>query len=248
MTKIATTRRIGEPVFVVESGGNIVRTAVKSLTKGGYSIFARASGKRFFDFDEALDAAEQAIQAQIDSGDLTRNEEGALRDKLPQLRTPEFREAVFGQELIQGSALMGFIPEKSLGLEVDFPTDYFLPGRKVYGLVTLKSHYSVSPGWRPRPYFILEMTVQEVSFGDVHVGNLYYSFAQTHYRFPSDHVFGTKQAALQAMMKVFAEQTGGTILAENVEVHTTAEEVDYMRRQHEQMFAILRESREKESE
>lgn len=237
MTEVATARRIGEPVFVVQSNGNIVRTAVKSLTKGDYGTFARASGQQFFDFDEALGAAEQAIQAQIDSGDLTRNEENTLREKLSQLRTAEFRESVFGQELIQSSGMMGMVPEKSLGQEVDFPTDYFLPGKTVFGLVTASSHYTMSPGWRPRPYFILKMIIKEVSFADAHVGNLYYRFAKTHYHFPRDYVFGTKEAALQAMMRVFAEQTGGTILPENIEIHTSAEEEAYTTRQLDEMIA-----------
>ena len=236
MTEVKTARRIGEPVFVVLSDGNIIRTAIKSLGKDGYGLFSSKGGKQFFDFDEAVDAAEQTIQRMIDSGDMTRKEEAALQERLLLLRTPDFRGGVFIQELIQDSQMMGLSPERSLGNEVVFPTDYFLPGQKVFGIVTPMSHYIMSPGWRPRPYFILKTIIEEVSFTDKWAGNLYYRFGSTHYRFAYNRIFGDKEAALQCMMKVFAEETGGTILSVNVPIFSSEEEEAYNKRQFDAMI------------
>jgi hypothetical protein len=236
MTKVKTDRRIGEQVFVVQSDGCILRTAIKSLSTDGYGLLLNKKGQEFFSFDEAIKEAEDTIKRLIDSGDMTRNEENILRERLSLLRTSSSRVEVLNQDLIQGSQMMGMLPERSLGAEVVFPTDYFVPGQKVFGIVTPTSHSILSPAWCPRPYFVLMITVREVSFSDKWPRNLYYSFEKTHYRFNADCVFPDRESALQAIVKIFAEETGGSILPENVEVFSSAEEEAEYNRQRERMI------------
>jgi hypothetical protein len=219
MTEVKIARRIGEPIFAVQREGKVVLSAVKSLTKDGYESFSDSfdTYAQFFDFDEAAVAAEKIIHQIIEAGECSINEAASLREYLSQLRTPEFRAEVLNQDLVEGRQLNGVIPAKVLGKEIIFPTDYFLPGQTVFGIITPKMHSS-NPEWRPRPYFILKTMIEEVGFSNAWPGNVYYHLKDTAYRLNHENLFPTEKTARETLVKVFAEETGGNIALENIQV------------------------------
>lgn len=223
-------RRIGDEVFCVDRAGVIMRTAVKEVgLEGRYSLLHETGSQHFLGIDEALGGSEAILKELLKSDDITKRQEADIAERLRNLRTEETRTAILSQELEMGSQLHGIVPKRGLDPATVFPSEYLEPGTDVFGIVTPDTHNTMSPAWRPHPYFILATRVLSVSFSPVRPGGLYYRLEGTWYSFASDRLFAAEEDARKGVVAVFEEETSGTILPERVRVIPAGEEMGRMK-------------------
>ncbi len=251
---------LGKPVFGVTHEGEIRRTAVSSLHTpyrpgrgvgdelsaimdhalacGDYSVLDGSLGRTFFSLDEAIAEAKKVLNARLGSRDITRRQEERARAYLSKLGTKAGREEVLTQPLVE-KCVAGFMGDRILKREDEkFPTEYFRPGERVYGIITPGTHSCVSLEWRPRPYFVLVTRVDGVSYAPQWPGGVYYRLVDTHYTIPHPHLCGGEEEAREKMTTIFSEETDGVIPPERIKFF----DVSAGKRAHDEMLKKIVES------
>lgn len=230
-------RYLGEPVFVTLAG-SIRRTAVDRVGVNSYGLLKYDGNPHYFTLEEALAAEAALIRTHFVSEELTVREMRDLRAYAKRLLTDEYRAEVLGQKLERGAKLFGAIPGEQYENDPVFPSGYFEPGTTVYGIVTPRMSYGTSPGWRPRPYFLLKTKIREVLFAPAHSDSLHYHYKDTRYHLDKKLLFSRLTQARVAFTERFAEETGGSILPENIQVFTTKQETAWEDKMLEQMRQV----------
>lgn len=230
-------RYLGEPVFVVLPGA-IRRTAIDQVSQNSYHLLKYDGNPHFFSFEEAVFAEMEVLQSQLGNDEITLKELQRLREYAERLHSDEYRAEVLAQKLERGPQLMGMIERVTYEEDPVFPKGYIEPGTWVYAIVTPRSHYSLSPGWRPKPYFLLRLKIAAASFAPAYQGALHYRLQNTHYHVHADDLFKSLPKARNALVQRFAEETGGSILPENIVVFTTMQE---KRWEHDMMEQLIKQ-------
>ncbi len=233
MASQSNERYLGEPVFGVTYEGRVRRTAISKLSiprhakkkgndiaaimkrmldRDAYSLLdGDGLTATFFSLDAAIAKAEKILKARLMSSDITKAQEESARKYLKSLGTKAGRAAILSQSLVDRVEIPLLNKDRRLGKSERFPTEYFRPGERVYGIVTPDAHHSVSPGWRPHPYFVLVTKVETVCYSPRWPGKVYYRLVDTHYSIQHPRLCATKEEARQKMAAIFAKETGGVL-------------------------------------
>lgn len=205
-----------------------------SSTRSAYSVLDRSLefSSFFFSLGEAITKAKAILRKRLESPDITKAQEKSIRKYLATLDTKAGRDAILAQPLVRKSEVSYLVKDRILKGGGRFPTEYFRPGERVYGIITPSTHHCVNPEWRPHPYFVLVTRVEEVSYSPSWPGKVYYKLADTRYSIPHPQLCGDEEGARQRMVAIFSEETGGAILPRRIKFIDVSEE----KRAHDEML------------
>ena len=191
----AKTVRLGQEAFVMlTTGGKVERTMVGALEGDGYLFLngLHSSRTHWFDFDNALSAAEEGV----------KKREAALRAELKALGrwrnyllSPKYRADVFSPPY-KVADLEPFENRKRTRYlkNVKVPEGYVCPGCRVYAIITPRTQTRWENVYRPHPHFVLETEVRTVYFSPD--GVAHYMFATP---FEVTEFFPSKDEAIKRL-------------------------------------------------
>ena len=224
---------IGQILYYTSPSGGLARTAVSSIAiDGDFGVLDSqlSYGQRFSEPENAIDRARAILEERLkcEADTFSPKDRCALEERLQYLNGDTVLAELISRPLVWRNAfgIFDWKDKKYESIPDDtFPNGYFVPGQKVFALITPRTHYMFTTEWRPRPYFILQCIVRETLFSPNWQGNLYYYLKDTQYSgFPRDRLRATMREARQRMTEIFADETCGVIDERMIPVFSASEE------------------------
>ncbi|HVW71596.1 MAG TPA: hypothetical protein VHB93_00380 [Candidatus Paceibacterota bacterium] len=188
------------------------------LDQDAYELLNGMHLWHFFSLDQAIAKARSVLRKRIVHKDTTQAEVAKARKVLKRIETASFKKQVLAQPLIEKHRCFSLLPDRALGKNETFPAVYFRPDDEVFAVISPKTHYSMSPEWRPHPYFILKERVTKVSYAPRWPDRVVYQFSHTNYSIPHRQLSETLEDARRKFVALFEKETGGTIVPSKIHV------------------------------
>lgn len=227
---MAEARKLGEVAFNVDDhDASITRTVVVGLgVDSKYTLLNphvvgsyRVPGAGiYFDFHWAIAASKSILRMQLRE---RLRELVALRHRIKELDTPEFREAKLKQPFkgfMRSSALKpleGSVVEFS---ELVVPDVELTPGLTIYGVVTPSVPYN--GGIETPSYFVQRTAVRGIRLLDTE-GTFSFEL-QSNYEFPFEYLHQDLDEAKKHLQDVFKAETLGVLSLDDVRVVPSLED------------------------
>ncbi len=196
--KAEKARALGERVYIVGDNFEIRPAFVAEILCNGDTCSYRLLGNNclvengihFFSFDSARAEAHRQL-AEMKSDVLRRLAE--LEEKERELQ-----------------ALLSIPQDSDLPTGYSVPKKYRVPGDYVYTVVTPPTESIYSENTKPYPYFVLECKIERVRLQPTSAGDVLY-LTDAHYNVNTRLLFDTVAEATAEAVRIFAEETRGTI-------------------------------------
>lgn len=217
-----TAKYIGQQGFSVTPQGEIVRALITALGRENGCIVVNHRRDFFVDFSQACVCAEGVLEKIRTSSDsvTARTRAGAYLKKLHtgvverELATAPFTLESPMPEMIRHHG------DFALPANTAIPKNAFELGQEVYAIITPYTHYTMRPKWLTPFYFLLQLEVLAVSLVLFRPLRCNYSLGRgeecTQYGLGEKDLFLDQDVARTTLVRIFAEQTRGTIDPKNI--------------------------------
>jgi len=212
--------RLGESRFFARTDGSIAHTVINSVdSEGNVGLLESTSRKPHVTYQDAVRDARVLLKAE------KKKLQGALKTldkKLKAVNTAAYKKRVLAAPLKHVS---GSMAAAAFGLDgevqnVKAPASYIEPGTQVFCVITPKTHNMMSPHYRPYDYFVLESRLKEAH---LQLNGAVSYRIDSHYA-PRVGVYTDLDEAKRELVRVFGQETGGTLSIKKVRVVMQKEE------------------------